>query len=504
MKTVNIEAQEAGRLCAVTLILLGCTLLGNDCPAQIQQAWVARYNNGITNGTNQAVKMVLDSSGNIYVTGISQNANTNLGYVTIKYASNGNQVWVTRYDSTNFPSATPVALAVDSSNNVFVTGNAWTVKYDPNGNQLWTAPYAGSALAVDSAGNAVVTGISTTFGTVKLSPAGSNLWTAYYPPAYLTSGSQAVVIDSNNNIYVSGTNVFGREGDPDEWVYQIEILTIKYGSNGNQLWTSGFNTGYATVQSTTLDGVNNVYILANGPGNVGYTMLKYNASGSNIWTASLDLNGGVAHGLAVDIAQDVFVTGQMPYAFSGTYSYYYDSYKLNSDGSFGWTNYYPYPGFETSVASAVAVDSAKNSYVTGYSPGINSENDVVTIKYGPNGNQIWLQRYNGPGNGNDAGNAIAVDQSGNVYVAGYDTTTAGGTEMVLIKYSPLTMQKKTDGSILLQAQGSPGESFDIQASTNLLNWLDLGTVIADTNGLMQYADTNASNFPSRFYITNPQ
>jgi hypothetical protein len=117
--------------------------------AQIQQAWVARYNNGITNGTNQAVKMALDSSGNIYVTGFSQNAATNLGYVTIKYAPNGNQLWATRYDSTNFPSAHACCMVLDASNNVIVTGSALTVKYDPNGNQLWTAPYAGAALAVD-------------------------------------------------------------------------------------------------------------------------------------------------------------------------------------------------------------------------------------------------------------------------------------------------------------------------------------------------------------------
>jgi hypothetical protein len=68
-------------------------------------------------------------------------------------------------------------------------------------------------------------------------------------------------------------------------------------------------------------------------------------------------------------------------------------------------------------------------------------NDIVTIKYGPNGNQIWLQRYSSPGNGNAAGNAIAVDNNGNVYVTGYDTTAAGGTEIVTIKYSPVTLQR---------------------------------------------------------------
>jgi streptogramin lyase len=156
------------------------------------------------------------------------------------------------------------------------------------------------------------------------------------------------------------------------------------------------------------------------------------------------------------------------------------------------------------VANGIALDNGNNSYVTGYSPGTNSANDIVTIKYGPNGNQIWQERYANPGNGNAAGNAISVDKSGNVYVAGYDTTAAGGTETVLIKYSPVTLQRKPDGTVLLETQGSPGESFDIEASIDLLNWLDLGTVLADTNGLLQFDDTNAPNFPSRFYHTNPQ
>jgi hypothetical protein len=192
------------RCAVVVLFLMAC----NDGTAQIQQAWVARYNNGITNGTNQAVKIVLDSIGNIYVTGFSQNTNSNLGYATIKFAPNGNEVWVARYDSTNYATATPTAIALDNSNNVLVTGNALTIKYDPNGNQLWTASYGGTTLAVDNDGNSYVGGFSQNFGTVKLSPQGSNIWLTTYIETYGPTVSQSVLVDSGNNVYVSGLDSY--------------------------------------------------------------------------------------------------------------------------------------------------------------------------------------------------------------------------------------------------------------------------------------------------------
>ncbi len=91
-----------------------------------------------------------------------------------------------------------------------------------------------------------------------------------------------------------------------------------------------------------------------------------------------------------------------------------------------------------------------------------------------------------------------------MYVTGYETTAAGGTEFVTIKYSPVTLQRRSDGTVLLQAQGSPGESFDVQASGNLQTWLDLGQSAADSNGLFQFDDTNAPQYNARFYLTTPQ
>jgi hypothetical protein len=480
--------------------------------AQIQQAWVARYNNGIANGTNQAVKIALDNTGNIYVTGFSQNSLSNLGYVTLKYAPTGKQLWASRYDATNYPTATPSGLVLDSSNNVVATGNALTIKYDTNGSQLWTAPYDGAAIAMDSGGNAIVTGFGSGFNTVKISPSGTNLWSASYNQPLGPVSSQAVVVDGGSNVYVAGENTYicNYEGGQNVGCY-VDLLIVKYDQDGNQLWTAENLRGsdYSVeVAGLALYNASDIYVAPNtytGPTSPDQTFstYSYTTDGRVAWSAfnPTDDVYSISHALAVDGAGNTFVIGQNANHYPNMQ---YGTYKINADGSYIWTNLYPSSPTGMSVGTAIALDQADNVYVTGYSPGTNSINDIVTIKYDANGNQIWLQRYSSPGNGNAAGNAIAVDNNGNVYVTGYDTTTAGGTEIVTIKYSPVTLQRRSDGTVILQAQGTPGESFDIEASEDLLHWLDLGSVLADTNGLMQFDDTNAPAYPARFYYTTPQ
>jgi hypothetical protein len=489
----------------IALVMVFAVLGPFSATAQIQQAWVAKYNNGITNGTNQAVKMALDTSGNIYVAGFSQNTNTNLGYVTIKYAPNGTQLWAARYDDTNYPIATPSGFALDSSNNIVVTGNALTVKYDTNGKQLWTVPYDGAAIAVDSGANAIITGYGAGFNTIKLSPNGSNVWSASYVSPQGPARSQALVMDSGGNAYVAGSDTYVCFHNGSYQQCNEGLLMVKYDQNGNQLWSNIPNTGLIPqIAGMAIDGISNVYVVENDY-NHPWSTYSYKTDGSETWTAAdPTLNGGsLAHGLAVDAIGNTFETGADAHYYPNT-PFPIGTYKIGPTGAYVWTNLYYSVPVAASVGKAVAVDRANNVYVTGYSPGTNSGNDIVTIKYSNSGKQMWVQRYNGPGNGDDEGNAIAVDKNGNVYVTGYDTTSAGGTEIVTIKYSPVIVQRRTDGTVILQAQGSPGESFDIQASADLLNWLDLGSVLADTNGLMQFDDTNAPTFPARFYLTNPQ
>jgi Beta-propeller repeat len=241
-------------------------MVSRQAGAQVTQAWVARYNNGITNGTNQAVKMALDSNGNIYVVGVSQNTNNDLGYVTIKYAPNGTQLWAARYDSTNYPTATPTSTAVDSSNNVIVTGSALTVKYDTNGNQLWAVPYSGASIAADAGGDAYVTGCQSGPGTVKIGPNGSNLWSTSFFSAYGPALLQAVVVDGAGNAYVAGseTNMCYPYGNSESCY--CGMVLVKYDPLGNQLWDDVVPSDMVPivqVEGMTLDSSTNIYVLAN-------------------------------------------------------------------------------------------------------------------------------------------------------------------------------------------------------------------------------------------------
>src|SRR5256885_789919 len=67
-------------------------------------------------------------------------------------------------------------------------------------------------------------------------------------------------------------------------------------------------------------------------------------------------------------------------------------------------------------ASAIAVDSVGNVYVSGGSfKSGDSYQTVVTVKYDPNGQQLWASRYNGSPSSPPFGSRIALDNAGSVY-----------------------------------------------------------------------------------------
>ena len=151
------------------------------------------------------------------------------------------------------------------------------------------------------------------------------------------------------------------------------------------------------------------------------------------WIARYD--GSVNyHDKATDIALDgagnVYVTG---YSYGSIAYYDYATIKYNSSGDTLWVARYNGPGNGYDIAKAIAVDESGNVYVTGQSEG--SGNDYATIKYNSNGVEEWVARYNSTANSQDEATAIAVDASGNVYVTGHSRGTGTWADYATIKYN---------------------------------------------------------------------
>jgi uncharacterized delta-60 repeat protein len=111
--------------------------------------------------------------------------------------------------------------------------------------------------------------------------------------------------------------------------------------------------------------------------------------------------------------------------------------KYNPAGDSLWVRRYNGPVNNTDEAGAIAVDDSANVYVTGWSfRGSPNLYDIITIKYNSNGVQQWVQTYNGPGNNWDRAYAIVLDNAGGIYVAGYSYNSASTyTDFTTIKYS---------------------------------------------------------------------
>jgi hypothetical protein len=202
-------------------------------------------------------------------------------------------------------------------------------------------------------------------------------------------------------------------------------------------WIATYNGPGNYIDEATaiaVDTSGNVYVTGQSFGvgvDFDYATVKYNADGQEQWVARY--NGPVnfddhATAIAVDSSGNVYVTGRSPGLDTGDD---YVTIKYNSTGQQQWLARYNGPGSDgnlTDAAWAVAVDDSGNVYVTGQSVGAGTDDDYATIKYNPDGQEQWVARYNGPGNLGDVAYAIAVDKAGNIYVTGGSIGSDSGVD----------------------------------------------------------------------------
>jgi hypothetical protein len=448
----------------ITLILAIFILVCTSLRAQVpQEKWVARYD-GPLSISDAAAGLVVDQSGNVYITGSVNQTAGNFDYATIKYNSNGVQQWVAIYNGTGNGNDRAFSIAIDNSGNVYITGeslgagtnlDAVTIKYNSSGVQQWLARYeagnnlqeTGAFVTLDNSGNVYVTGQAyhptqgSNYLTIKYNNSGVQQWVAYYDGFNGSDVGRKVVIDNSGNSYITGHSHNGTS---------LDYATLKYNSSGVQQWVSRYDgpvNGTDAGVDIALDGSGNVIVTGYSDGSGAlpdWATIKYNSAGAQQWVTRRNGPGNSydePYALAVDVSGNVYVTG---YNCNGANNTTADgvTIKYNSSGVQQWLSSYNGSGNGQDVFTSIAVDTSGNLYVLGYvaTTGYN----FVTIKYNSSGAQQWLFLYNGPGNYDVTGaNSIVVDTSGSVYITGYSNGGASSNDYLTIKYSQLPSDFRT-------------------------------------------------------------
>lgn len=313
------------------------------------------------------------------------------------------------------------------------------------------------ATSVDAAGNVVVTGGSTQSGTGvdmlthKYSRAGALLWSARYDgPGSGRDVGVGVGTDASGNVYVLGTS-YGGQSTLDDWVI------VKYNASGTQQWArryGGTGSDLATglyVDSTT--GACYATGAVVGTGFQNFAVIKVANNGVLTWDFQYDRSGGTDRGLAVRALPNgvCYATGSM--TGSGTNTDY-ATVRLSATGSLLNIAFYNGPGNGPDEARDLVLDSTGSVTVTGSSRAVGLFDDIATLRYDANLNQVWLARYNGPAGNDDWANALALDPFGNTLVTGASVASGSGRDLTTLLYGP------TGTQVAVQRYNGPGNQAD--------------------------------------------
>lgn len=397
----------------------------------------------------------------------------------------------------------PADVAVDATGNVFIAGNSGgdilVAKYNALGSALWVKRFNGagggtdtaSSLALDSAGNAYVTGsVSTSASTQQMttlkfqSSNGAVLWST--SDTAVSGAGKTVRVDGAGNVYAVGEH--------DNAGY-LELVTVRYdAASGAVVWSSAYNSPFLETHASdvVIDGTGGVYSLgtvAVDPGGTNMLLVKYDAAGVQVWADSLDGLGGLDYGrsLALDPNGFIYAAGQVEFfdldfdmglfkvrqdtgvlvwekALDG-YGNNDDALSVSStaDGSAFLAGYrddgtlFRTTAVKFTAAGSLAwqtelggthsgpnpvsglVDAAGNFVVVGSANSVNTRDDFATYSIDPNGTLAWSRFFNDDLNGNDRAAKLAIDSVQNLYVTGLGFGGSSLNDAKTVRYQRLSL-----------------------------------------------------------------
>jgi len=311
---------------------------------------------------DSALKMAIDSSDNIHITGYSeQDLNDGNDFLYLKYNKDGTILDSLIWDR-NTETNVGRDIVLDSSNNVYIAGytdvdagvwdddyNTYLSKLSSTGVFQWDRIWGGSnydvarAIALDSSENIYLAGLTRSYGAVqadallmKYSNTGTLQWNQTYG-GIASEWINSIVIDSFDNIYLVGGFQYNDSTDYDTYL-------IKVDNNGIEQWTRSWGgVGDELGVSMALDSSGNVYIVGSTTSySEGYDdlfLLKYNNNGNLIWNITYGTeNSEAGWPITIDWQDSIYVGGELYDLQTSEYSIFVA--KFNQNGNQLWNMTY--------------------------------------------------------------------------------------------------------------------------------------------------------------------
>lgn len=399
-------------------ITLGAGIdVGSGSPAPSSGGYIDIFGDSFTTDTSisRQSALVYDSSNNLYMVGNSNISGVTKGIVS-KFNVSGTLQWQRTLGASSPSDTGFIAIDIDSSNNLYVTGytssdgtldgrNIQIVKYDTNGTLQWQKTLGGSSfleqglsLVVEQntgdfyVGGTFATGSSASDArpiVAKYNSSGVLQWQKGLTPSVSSDspGLQDIALDSNGNLYIAGTAPTGA-------TYGQGLLA-KYDSSGALQWQVAITkaTGQSTYEGITIDSLDNIFVCGDALTATGGTIYgivaKYNTSGALQWKKQIGDSGANPYlrDITTDSSGNIYATG-----FGGPNSSSY-VIKLDTSGSIQWQRNFSASSYYALIYS-IAMDSTDSLVVGGY-----------TRDTGVNINQILMLRV--PDDGTPTGTYTA-------------------------------------------------------------------------------------------------
>jgi Beta-propeller repeat len=314
--------------------------------------------------------LVIDSANNIYVTGYTFGSldGTLIGgrdFFLSKFNSDGTLLWNKQWGTPQLDEAH--GLAIDSSDNIYVTGLTGGVldvtnhgsydmtltKFNSNGVIQWNRQWGGTAsdsglkIAIDPSGDLLISG--KTYGTLaiphlgfndavltKYSSDGTHLWDRQWGTDQSEYGYD-IVLDSVGNIYVAGDTYGSLDGTN---LGSTDLFLTKFNSDGTHLWDKQWGTtGPEYFGGLTIDSNDFLYISGGSEGALGgvhegesdLILTKYSSDGTHLWNKQWGTSeSDSGDDIAIDSWDNLFITGFTDGVLDGTNLGSIDLYLLKT------------------------------------------------------------------------------------------------------------------------------------------------------------------------------